>query len=145
MKTISSLPVLFAAVALPSCIVVESDPATLDASAGASASVAAPSVRWSPVALTGGGEQMNLVVDGRSYFLGHTRGFHALPRGEFADWGVPASASVAAGYWEPDADEEDGSKIYAAVEGSNVVVYRGYIAPGDMHNVDWTRTKTIPF
>ncbi|GHC67503.1 hypothetical protein [Roseibacillus persicicus] len=105
----------------------------------------APTVEWAPVNLAGGGQQINIAVNGRDYFLKQGESFEPQAKTEFAGLGVPADAVLAALYWDENAEEESGSKAYAIVEGQNVVVYTGYIAPGEMNNVDWKRFKSIPF
>ena len=103
------------------------------------------SVSWSTVKLTGGHFNFFIIVNGRDYFLQQVSTAYVQGSSEFVRLGVPASASTAILFWDIDAHEEDGSKMYATVSGSNVLVYEGWTSPGDSHNVDWTLHKTIPF
>ncbi len=108
-------------------------------------SATAPSVRWDAVPLTGGSKDLNLIVNNRNYRLKNVSSHRPESRSGFVALGVPANALLANTYHDVGAHEEDGGKMYVMVKGTNVLVYDGYIAPGDMHNVDWKLFKTIPF
>lgn len=139
---------ILAGFALNSCAPIEpnvSRSIPAPASPRADLPIVAPTVAWAPVELTGGGQQINVSVNGREYFLKHGESFEPQPPAEYLGLGIPAKAMLAALYWDENAEEESGSKMYAIVEGHKVVVYVGSIAPGDMQNVDWIRFKSIPF
>jgi len=103
-------------------------------------------VSWRTVPLTGGGTDVYAVVNGRDYLAKNdVRFFNTTQRHEFVSMGIPANAANAGLFGEHGDSEEDNQGIYAAIEGSNVVLYTGYYAPGAMHDVQWGKLRSIPF
>jgi hypothetical protein len=104
------------------------------------------SVSWYTVPLTGGGTDVYARVNGRDYLAkNNVRFFNTTQRHEYVSMGIPSSASTAGLFGEQGDSEEDNQGIYAAIEGSNVVLYTGYYAPGAMHDVQWGKLRSIPF
>ena len=96
-------------------------------------------VGFEPTRLTGGGVDLYMVVDGKSYLLkNNLKYFDNKPA-----IGIPREAMVSGSFLEKGASEEDRQGIYAALEGDDVAVYTGFYEPGAEQDVQWIKLRSV--